>query len=138
MCLILTWQKCRIILHLNNSSPLYIPQPHMLLDFIRPVKSQPIRRFALQAFIYKVRCFHAPAIWYVRLLQLYLLLEYLVSDFFPALPQVRALAKHELIAHNAKCEVINRHSVVLSAHYFWGHVAGGPRGVMGVIWRPHS
>ena len=100
--------------------------------------SQPILRFSLNHFINKVSCFNAPSSWDFTFLDLNLFGKYMVSDFFSRLSYIRSSSKHAFVGHYSYCKIINRSSVILSTHYFWGHVAWCSRGVLSILWPPYS
>lgn len=56
-----------------------------------------------------------------------------ISDFFAGAPNVRPPPHHELETYDSDSKVVDRHSVVLAAHNFGGHVAGRARGVLTVF-----
>lgn len=62
----------------------------------------------------------------------------MVSDFFATLSYVGAAPKHALISYDAHSEIINGTSMVLTTHYFRGHVTWSATSVLSVLFTPHS
>jgi len=56
-----------------------------------------------------------------------------VTDFLAVLSDEGSLAKHTFISNYSHGEVIDSHTVVLTTHYFWGHVAWSSTGLAGVV-----
>jgi hypothetical protein len=50
--------------------------------------------------------------------------------------QLTYSAHHALVADDSDCEVVDSHSMVLSAHDFWSHIPGSPTRLLCVFWVP--
>ena len=48
----------------------------------------------------------------------------MVSNLLPIFTVIGAFAEHALIGDHADSKIINSDTVILTAHYFWRHVAG--------------
>ena len=101
----------------------------MLLDLGRPVQAESIPGLPLQAFIYEIGGLQGPALRQLVSLDLDLLGEDHVSDFFAAATDVGSATEHELVADDSNSEVVDRVAVILAAHHFGRHVSGCARRV---------
>ena len=124
-------------LHFDDSLPVNILKPDMLLDLIRTIKAEAIGWLALKSFIDKICGLHGPALGDIGFPQIDLALYDAISNVLASLASIGALPKHQLIADDAQSKVVHGNSMVLSAHDFRGHIPRGPRGVIGVVWAPH-
>lgn len=122
----------------NESLPVHVSKPLMVLNFMRATQTQPVCRLPLQEFIDEICCFHRPAIRDIRLLQVDLLGEDLIPDVFASLTSIWSSAKHELMSNDTKSEIVDLYAVVLSAHYFWCHVAWCSRSVVRIVRCPDA
>ena len=108
----------------GQSVPVEVREPWVLLQFFDSLSvAYTLSWTPLQALVDKIRCFFVPAIRDGILLDLNLSHKDLVTDIFSCPSLVRSLAHHALIRYHTYCKVIRHYSVVLSAHYFWRHIA---------------
>lgn len=105
----------------------------MLLYFFRPIQSKPRRWLSLDQFINEIGGFSSPPVRYFVSLNLNLLRQNVVPNFFPVFALIRPLTKHTLVCDHAHREVINCHRVVLATHHFRSHIARSARGILRII-----
>lgn len=117
--------------------PVEILHPDMLLHLVRTIQAESISRFTLETFINEICRFQGPPIGYFVLSNLDLLRENVIPYFLPSFPIVRPLSEHELKSNNAKSEIVDCTAMILSAHYFWGHIARCATGVLTIFGSPN-
>ena len=110
----------------------------MVLQVLRPVLSESVGGLAQNELVDKVGCLHCPLVRDFILPDLYLLGQYVVSDFFAVLALVWTLAEDAFIPNDADSEVVDGDSVGLPAHDFGGHLARRPRSVFTVVGVPDA
>ena len=77
--------------------PVNIFEPYVLLDLIWAVEPEPVRGLPLYQLVNEVCGLQTPSLGQIGLLQHDLLLEDLVADLLPRLPDVRSAAHHEFV-----------------------------------------
>lgn len=110
----------------------------MIFNLCSAIVPQSILWLSLNHLIYKVCSLDGPPPGHLALFDLHLLREDVVPDLFPRLSNIRALAKHALIGHDAHGEVVDSSCVVLAAHDLGSHVTWSTRSVLSVLWPPNS
>ena len=118
-----------INLLVKKGLPVVVAKPNMLLHLCRPIEPKPVARLSLQTLIDEVCGFERPAIGQLVPLDLDLLGEDHVSDFFATAADVGSAAQHEFVANDSNSKVVNSVAVILPAHNFRRHVARGSRGI---------
>ena len=113
-------------------------QPRMISNFWWTVITQSILWFSLNHFVDEISCFDGPATRYFSLLDLDLLTQNVISDFFTWFANVWSATKHAFVSHNAHGEIINCCCVVYSAHHLRCHIAGCSWSILSVFRPPHS
>lgn len=118
--------------------PIIIFEPLVIFQVLRTIQSESIGRFPLDKSVNKICGFGTPSSWNLVSFNLYLLRKYVITDLFAIFPYIWSFGKHTLVRNYAHCKVVDRNTVVLSAHHFWCHVTGSSRSILGVLWIPNS
>lgn len=106
-----------------ESIPIETFEPVMLLDEVWAVFAESATWLSLNKFVDEVSSLWAPATGNILHMNLLLLMEDMLSDLFSVLSLVGSFTEHALISDNAHGEIVNGHSVILSAHDLWRHIA---------------
>ena len=116
--------------------PVEIGEPLVVFEHVRAFFAKAISWLALNQFVDEVGSLDWPAWWDVLLVNSYLLLKNVLANFLSIFTMIGPLAKHAFVRNDAHSEVVDCHSMVLTAHYFWCHIAWGAWGVSCVFWVP--
>ena len=115
-----------------------VTQPRMVLDILGTVKSETIKRLALDETVNKVGCLDGPARWNVGTSDLHLPGQDMLADLASVSASVGPPAEHALVADDAHGEVVDGDAVRLAAHDFRCHVTWRARRIFLVLRIPHS
>ena len=118
--------------------PREVAEPWVILDVLRPIETESVQRLALDQAIDEISGLDGPAGRDVGLADLNLTGQDVLSDLAPVATGVRSAAKHALESNDAHGEVVNSHSVRLTAHHLRCHVAWRSGRVLLVFWVPNT
>lgn len=105
--------------------PIEIVEPLMVFENVRAFFAKAISWLALNQFVDEISSLDRPARRNILLMDSYLLLENVLANFLSIFTMIGPLAKHALVSDDPHSEVVDCHSMVLSAHDFWCHIAWG-------------
>ena len=95
----------------------------MVFDVLRSIETESVQRLALDQAIDEIGGLDRPAGRDIGFADLNLTGQDVLSDLAPVATGVRSAAKHALETNDAHGEVVNSHSVRLTAHNLRRHVA---------------
>ena len=131
------YERCSEAL-IQQIIPGEVAEPRMVLDVFRPIETETIQRFALDQPVDEVSSLDRPAGWDVRLPDLNLTRQDVLSDLAPVASGIRSAAKHALETNDAHSKVVDSHAVRLAAHHLRRHIAWSARCVLLVFRIPHA
>ncbi len=117
------WYEWRLDPLVQQVVPREVAQPGVVFDVLRAIETESVQRLALDQTIDEIGGLDGPAGRYVGFADLNLTGQDVLSDLAPVATGVRSAAKHALESNNAHGEVVNSHSVRLTAHNLRRHVA---------------
>ena len=110
----------------------------MFFHDMRAFLAKSIRRLPLDQLIDQVSCLRRPAPGYIIWVNLDLLGQDLVANFFSVFTMVWALAEHALVSDDTHGKVVNSNAMILTAHDLGSHVARRARCVLRIFWVPQT
>ena len=131
------YERCSEAL-IQQIVPGEVAEPRMVLDVLRPIETETIQRFALDQPVDEVSSLDRPAGRDVRLPDLNLTRQDVLSDLAPVASGIRSAAKHTLETDDAHGKVVDSHAVWLATHHLRRHIAWSARCVLLVFRIPHS
>ena len=108
----------------------------MFFQDLRALFAESIAWLMLNQPVDEISSLEGPAVGDLVLVNLDLLREDVVSDLLTVFAMVRPLAEHALIGNDTHGEVVNCHTMILSAHNLRRHIPGRSRSVFGVLGIP--
>jgi hypothetical protein len=134
---VVSWRDERCSqLFLVEVLPWEVREPGVPLDILAAVVAESVLWLPLDHLVDEISGLDAPSDRHFLLLNLYLLRQNVVSDFFPRFPDIGPLSVHAFVGHYSYSEIVHSVRVVLSAHHFGSHVAWGSRGVLSILLSP--
>ena len=103
--------------------PIEIFKPWVRFHFLASLHSQSLSWLPLQAPVHEVCSLFRVALRNIFILDLSLLVQNGISDFFSASSEVWSASHDALVSNYSNCKVVGCYSMVLLEHHLWSHVS---------------